>query len=132
MKGKSDMILRPALLALLLGLPAAAALADGDPAAGEKVFKKCAACHDVGADAKNKVGPILNGIVDAKAGQVADFGYSSALEKLAAEGLTWDHETLEAYLKKPKDVIPGGKMTFAGLRKKEDLENVIAYLATFQ
>jgi cytochrome c len=113
----------------LLALPA---LADGDPAKGEKVFNKCKSCHAVGEDAKNKIGPVLNGIVGAAAGQNGDFKYSDALLAMAADGLVWDETSLTAYLTKPKDFIDGTKMSFAGLRKEEEIENVIAYLATFQ
>lgn len=119
----------PGALALACALPA---FADGDAEKGEKVFRKCKACHAVGEDAKNKVGPVLNGIVDAAAGQVADFNYSEALTTMAADGLTWDAESLSGFLTKPKDFLPGTKMSFAGLRKEEDVENVIAYLGTFE
>ncbi|SDJ05508.1 c-type cytochrome [Aliiruegeria lutimaris] len=119
-------------LVMAMGVAAASpVLAEGDAAAGEKVFKKCKACHAVGEDAKNKVGPVLNGVVGAAAGQKEDFKYSSNLLELAEGGLTWDEETLAAYLTKPKDVIPKGKMSFAGLKKEEDIANVIAYLSGF-
>ncbi|MCB2094601.1 MAG: cytochrome c family protein [Rhodobacteraceae bacterium] len=123
---------RLTLFTALLGLIALPALADGDPAAGEKVFKKCKACHDVGADAKNKVGPVLNGVVGRTAGTYPDFSYSDAMKTAGEEGLVWDEETLDKYLKKPKDVVPKTKMTFAGLRKEDDIKDVIAYLETFE
>lgn len=118
---------------LIAAGPASAA---GDLEAGEKIFKRCMACHAVGADAKNKVGPALNGIVGQAWGQVADYKYSDgkdgALLTLAASGdKVWDVPTLDAYLLKPKDVIPDGKMAFPGLRKDEDRLNVITYLASF-
>lgn len=116
------MIAGTALLALTVQ-----ASADGDPAKGEKVFKKCAACHAVGPDAKNKVGPELNGIVGRPWGAVEGYKYSANLLELA-DGKVWDDETLDAYLTKPKDLIPKGKMAFAGLKKEDDRENVIAYL----
>jgi len=116
--------------AMLVAL-SAPAFADGDADKGEKVFKKCKACHAVGEGAKNKVGPVLNGIVGAAAGQNADFKYSDALLAKAGEGLVWDDEAMEAFLTKPKDFIDGTKMSFAGLRKEDDIENVIAYLSTF-
>jgi cytochrome c len=116
------MIAGTALLALTVQ-----ASADGDPAKGEKVFKKCAACHAVGPDAKNKVGPELNGIVGRPWGVVDGYKYSANLLELA-DGKVWDVETLDAYLTKPKDLIPKGKMAFAGLKKEDDRENVIAYL----
>lgn len=116
------MIAGTALLALTVQ-----ASADGDPAKGEKVFKKCAACHAVGPEAKNKVGPELNGIVGRPWGVVDGYKYSANLLELA-DGKVWDDETLDAYLTKPKDLIPKGKMAFAGLKKEDDRENVIAYL----
>lgn len=119
------------LATAMLGVLALPALAEGDAAAGEKVFNKCKACHAVGDGAKNKVGPVLNGIVGTAAAQNPDFKYSDAMAEKAAEGLVWDDATLAAYLKKPKDVVPGTKMSFAGLRKDADVENVIAYLHQF-
>ena len=113
----------------MLATLAMPALADGDAAKGEKVFNKCKACHAVGEGAKNKVGPVLNGIVGAAAGQNADFKYSDALLAKAAEGLTWDEETLEAFLRDPKSVVPGTKMSFGGLRKDDEVDDVIAYLS---
>ncbi|WP_269586012.1 c-type cytochrome [Roseibium sp. Sym1] len=122
-----------ACLAAALGLALASpALADGDAAAGEKVFRKCQACHAVGDGAKNKVGPALNGIVGAPAAQVEGFKYSKSMTEHAEDGLVWDKETLAAYLTKPKKVVPKTKMSFAGLRKEDDVANVIAYLETFQ
>ncbi len=103
----------------------------GDAAAGEKVFRKCKACHQVGADAKNRAGPVLNGVVDRAVGSIEDFKYSDALAGLNADGTVWSVENLEAFLTKPKDYAKGTKMAFAGLRKEEDRQNVIAYLASF-
>ena len=116
------MIAGTALLALTVQ-----ASAEGDPAKGEKVFKKCAACHAVGPEAKNKVGPELNGIVGRAWGVVDGYKYSANLLELA-DGKVWDEETLDVYLTKPKDLIPKGKMAFAGLKKEDDRANVIAYL----
>ncbi len=110
----------------------APAFAEGDAEKGEKVFKKCKACHAVGEDAKNKVGPHLNGIIGAPAGQNADFKYSEALTTMAADGLVWDEDSMSAFLTKPKDFMKGTKMSFAGLRKEADVANVIAYLAGFE
>ena len=120
-----------AMTALALTGFAGAAMADGDAAAGEKVFKKCKACHQVGDGASNKVGPMLNGIVGKAAGAVEGFKYSDAMLAKGGEGMVWDEATLDAFLTKPKDVVPGTKMSFAGLRKEDDRENVIAYLKTF-
>ena len=112
-------------------LAATPVLAEGDAAAGEKVFNKCKACHAVGDDAKNKSGPILNGIVGAAAGSVEGFKYSKALMAKAEEGLVWDEESLSAFLEKPRKYLPKTRMSFAGLKDEEDRANVIAYLAQF-
>lgn len=106
------------------------ALAEGDIKKGEKVFKKCKACHTVGEKAKNKVGPILNGVVDSEWGKVEGFKYSKALLEMA-EGKVWDEATLKEFLKKPKNMIKKTKMSFAGLKKEKDQDNIIAYLAQF-
>ncbi|MDP1732683.1 MAG: cytochrome c family protein [Devosia sp.] len=118
---------------LCVGSTAAAA---GELVDGQKVFAKCKACHDVGPTAKNKVGPILNGVVGRPWGVVVGYKYSANKEGTLlaiteAEPMTWDVETLTNYLRKPKDVIPKGTMSFAGLKKDEDIENVILYLAQF-
>ncbi len=107
------------------------ALADGDPAKGQKVFKKCAACHAVGEGAKNKVGPVLNGVVDRPWGDVEGYKYSKSLLEGKEAGKVWDVATLDAYLTKPRTVIPKGKMAFAGLKKEKDRQNIIAYLSQF-
>ncbi|MDU8910924.1 cytochrome c family protein [Aestuariicoccus sp. MJ-SS9] len=103
----------------------------GDAEAGEKVFRKCMACHAVGADAKNKVGPVLNGVVGRAVGSIEDFRYSDALQQLNADGVVWTPEELAAFLEKPRDYAKGTKMAFAGLRKEDERQDVIAYLATF-
>lgn len=105
-----------------------------DPAlieAGEKVFRKCKSCHQLGDGAKNRTGPVLTGIVGSPAGQVEGFRYSKALTEMADEGLVWDEETLSAFLAKPKSFMKGTKMAFAGLKKEEDLAAINAYLASF-
>ena len=128
---KQSLIAAAAALAFS-GSALAQDLTGGDPEAGAKVFNKCKACHMVGDGAKNRVGPTLNGVVGAAWGQVDGFKYSNSLIEIAeAEGKTWDLATLSAYLEKPRDVIPKGRMAFAGLRKEDERANVIAYLATF-
>jgi cytochrome c len=99
-------------------------------AAGEKVFKKCAACHKVGDGAKNAVGPMLNGIVNKAAGTVDGFKYSKPMAEAGAGGMIWDAATLDAYLTDPKGFIKGNRMSFAGLKKEEDRAAVIAWLST--
>ena len=121
-----------AMLTAVFAVMALPALAEGDAAKGEKIFRKCKACHAVGEGAKNKVGPVLTGIVGKQAGQNPDFKYSSGMVEAAEGGLTWDHEALATFQTKPKDLVKGTKMSFAGLRKESDIENIIAYLETFQ
>jgi len=99
--------------------------------AGEKVFKKCKACHQVGDAAKNKTGPALNGIVGASAGAVDGFKYSKPMKAAAEEGLVWSDEELAAFLKKPKAYMKGTKMSFAGLKKDKDIDAIIVYLKSF-
>lgn len=125
-----------AVLAAASLLSIGMASAEGDVAAGKKVFKKCMACHAVGAKAKNKVGPVLNGVVGRAWGVIEGYKYSKGkdgtLLQLAETGdKVWDVATLDAYLTKPKAVIPKGKMAFAGLKKEEDRLNVLTYLASF-
>jgi cytochrome c len=104
-----------------------AMLASADPAAGEKIFNKCKACHTSEQGGKNKVGPNLWNIVDRPKASHEGFSYSGALSGLGGE---WTYADLNAFLTKPKDFAPGTKMTFAGLTKPEDRAEVIAYLRT--
>ncbi len=99
-----------------------------DAAAGEKVFAKCKVCHQVGENAKNFVGPVLNGVVGRKAGTYPGYNYSEANKN---SGITWDEATLKVYLKNPQAKVPGTKMVFPGLSSDEDIANVIAYLKQF-
>lgn len=96
--------------------------------AGENVFKKCKACHQVGEGAKNKSGPQLNGIVGKVAASVDGFKYSKVMRKAGEEGLKWTEEELAAFLTKPKAYMKGTKMSFGGLKKDEDKLAVIEYL----
>jgi cytochrome c len=115
------------ILAAMLGGLAAPALAQ-DADAGAKVFNKCKACHQVGADAKNRVGPVLTGVVGREAGSVEDFNYSDAMVAKHEEAFVWTEENLSSYLEDPKGFIPGNKMAFPGLKKPEERADVIAYL----
>lgn len=98
---------------------------------GEKVFKKCKACHQVGDKAKNKTGPVLNGIVGAKVGAADKFKYSKPMLALAEGGAIWTEEELASFLTKPKKYLKGTKMSFAGLKKEADIAAVTEYLKSF-
>lgn len=119
-----------AALALVLGVAGAAEAQEGNPEEGAEVFKKCRACHDVGAGAKNKVGPILNDIIGRKAGTIEGFAYSEANKAAGAKGLEWTEEVMFKYLENPLTFMPGTKMAFAGLKDAQDRKDVIAYLKT--
>ena len=112
---------------LVLAASAGAACAQ-DAAAGEKVFMKCKACHQIGEGAKNAVGPVLNGLIGRKTGSIEGYSYSEATKN---SGLTWDEATFKEYIHNPKAKIPGTKMVFAGLQKDEDVDNLLAYLKQF-
>ncbi|WP_406855324.1 cytochrome c family protein [Alsobacter sp. KACC 23698] len=116
-----------ATLAILLLAPAGPALAQ-DAAAGEKVFLKCRACHQIGETAKNGVGPVLNGVIGRPAGTYPGYSYSEANK---TSGLTWNEATFQEYIRNPKAKIPGTKMSFPGLTNDADVANVLAYLKQF-
>ena len=103
----------------------AALMAMGDVTAGEKIFKKCAACHSINKGGKNNIGPALYNVVGRKIGGVADYKYSKAL---VAYGKEWNFEELNGFLIKPAKWIKGTKMAYAGLRKEKDRASVIKYL----
>jgi cytochrome c len=103
----------------------AALMATGDLATGEKVFKKCAACHSIVKGGKNNIGPALYNVVGRQVGSVSDYKYSKALSEY---GKKWTFEELNGYLIRPAKWIKGTKMAFAGLRKEKDRASVILYL----
>ena len=120
---------RMALAALPLAVLATAGAAqEGDAAKGEKVFRKCAACHSIEPGAASKVGPNLHGVVGRTTGTLEGFKFSDAMIEAGAGGHAWTPEELDIYLENPKKAMPGNKMTFAGLKKPEDRADVIAYL----
>ena len=99
-----------------------------DPAAGEKVFAQCRACHQVGETAKNAVGPVLNGLFGRPAGSVEGYTYSAANKN---SGITWDEAVFTDYIKNPRAKIPGTKMVYAGLKDEQRIVDLIAYLKQF-
>ena len=100
-------------------------LALGDVSHGEKVFKKCSACHSINKGGENKIGPGLYSVLGRQVGGVADYKYSKALLEY---GKTWTFEEMNGFLRKPASYIKGTKMAFAGLRKEKDRSSVILYL----
>ena len=114
------------VLGALAGTGAAAQTSDA--VAGQKVFARCGICHAIGPDAKNRIGPELNGIVGRKAAVAAGFTYSAAMTN---SKLTWNKATLDTYLTAPMKMVPGTKMLFAGLPQAKDRADVIAYLAQY-
>lgn len=124
-----------ALLLSLLVMTASSALA-ADLEAGKRVFNKCRICHAVGPNPRTMQGPHLNGVVGRSWGAVDGYKYSSGRDDTLlaiheAEPRVWDIATLTAYLRRPKDIIPKGKMVFPGLTSDDDIEAVILYLASF-
>ena len=103
----------------------AAIMAQGDIASGEKIFKKCAACHSINKGGKNKIGPALYNVVGRAVGGVDDYKYSKAL---ASYGKEWTFEELNGFLQKPASYLKGTKMSYAGLRKEKDRASIIKYL----
>lgn len=99
-----------------------------DVANGADVFKKCRVCHEVGPEAKNKIGPALRGLFGRKAGIADDFNYSEAMREAGTKGLVWSEEAVDKYLDNPRGFIPGNKMAFAGVKDEADRKDVIAYL----
>jgi cytochrome c len=107
---------------------AAAGAQAQDLAAGENSFKKCLPCHSVGADAKNKVGPVLNGLEGRKSGTIEGYNYTDANKN---SGITWSEDTFKEYITNPRAKIPGTKMVFAGISSESERTNLWAYLKQF-
>ena len=114
-----------AAAAVALMIPAAQAQ---DMAAGENSFKKCLPCHAIGEGAKNKVGPVLNGLDGRKSGTVEGYSYSDANKN---SGITWNHDSFKEYIKDPRAKIPGTKMIFPGIKNEKEAESLWAYIASF-
>ena len=106
-----------------------AATEPGDPAAGDDVFIKCSGCHQIGPGSSNGIGPQLNGVVGRLSGSVAGYDYSPALAKAK---ITWTHDSLAAFVTDAGHLVPGTKMSFAGLKAAQDVEDLIAYVSRFE
>ena len=117
-----------AALAFIAAVTASPLAYAQDVAAGKSSFNKCIACHAIGENAKNKVGPELNGLNGRKSGTAAGYSYSDANKN---SGLTWDEATFKDYIKDPKAKIPGTKMAFAGFKKETEVNDLWAFLAQF-
>ncbi len=116
-----------AMAAAVIGISLGAAKAQ-DLAAGEQSFKKCLPCHSVGEGAKNKVGPVLNGLTGRKSGSIEGYSYSEANR---TSGITWDEASFLDYIKDPRAKIPSTKMVFAGIKNETEAKALWAYLKQF-
>jgi len=99
-----------------------------DAASGEKVFAQCRTCHQVGPNAKNAVGPVLNGLMGRKAGTYEGYTYSQAMKD---SGITWTDDSFSTYIMNPRAKVPGTKMVFAGVKDPGKVANLLAYLKQF-
>lgn len=118
-----------ALIVVACSAVASAAFADDvDLAAGKTSFNKCLACHAIGEGAKNKVGPVLNGLDGRKSGTAPDYNYTDANKN---SGITWNEAQFKEYIKDPKAKIPGTKMAFAGIKSENEINNLWAYVSQF-
>lgn len=121
-------MLRTAFVSTMLLVASAGIVVAQDATAGEKTFLVCRACHQIGPNAKNAVGPVLNGVIGRKAGTYPDFQYSDANKN---SGIVWTPDELDKYLTSPQTVVPHTKMIFPGLKDEQQRKNVIAYLEQF-
>jgi cytochrome c len=119
----------PALVGVVgLSVVTSAAMAEGDPLAGKRVFAKCAICHTA-EPGKNKIGPSLFNLIGRPAGRASGYSYSPAMHDL---NKSWDPAVLDEYLASPKAMVPGTKMTFPGIANKQERDDVIAFLGTLR
>jgi len=116
-----------ALVIIISSAAASAALAQ-DAAAGKTSFNKCLACHAIGEDAKNKVGPQLNGLDGRKSGTAPDYNYSDANKN---SGITWNETEFKEYIKDPKGKVPGTKMAFAGVKNEKEVNDLWAFISQY-
>ena len=121
----------PATFALISSLFTATFSHAEDVKAGEKVWKKCRSCHEIGLGAETKVGPHMNDVIGRVAASIEDFRYSKALTDAGNDGLIWDMDNLDKFLTRPKSFIRKTRMTFSGLKKPADRANLLAFLAVY-
>jgi cytochrome c2 len=117
-------MLRPLTLAILASLPLVLPAAAGDAARGEQLWRKCASCHTLDANGRNRAGPRLHGVFGRVAGSVSDYRYSDALKN---SGIVWNEQTLDAYIKDAEGFVPGTKM-YGGLSQDSDREDLLTFL----
>lgn len=110
-----------------LSLPAGA----GDAERGARIYAKCKSCHMVGSDARNRVGPHLNDLFGRKAAAVEGYRYSADMRRAGADGLVWDNEKLHLYIEEPRTLVTGTRMSFRGIKDRQEREDLIAYLRQF-
>ena len=122
-------IVAAALAAAIVASPGTAQ--DGDAEAGEKVFRKCKACHIVGEGARHRVGPILNGLFGRPAAGYEGFKYSDSMIRAGTSGVEWHADTLDAFLENPKNIASRTRMSFSGIKSAKQRKDLIAYLRTF-
>jgi len=121
-------MMRSMMVAAALILASAATAAAQDAAKGQQAFGLCRACHQIGEDAQNMLGPELNGLDGRKAGSVPDYAYSDANKK---SGIVWKADTFKQYIKNPQAMIPGTKMTFVGIPDEQKIADLWAYVSQF-
>ena len=126
--GKGDMTVRTLIIAAVLITASTATGLAQDVEKGQNAFKKCLPCHSIGAGAKNKVGPELNGLDGRMAGAVPDFSYSDANKN---SGIVWNEANFKEYIKDPRAKVPGTKMIFAGIKNEQEVNDLWAYLKQF-
>ena len=103
----------------------------GDPREGADVFKKCDSCHEIGAGAKNRVGPQLNGVFGRSAGSLEGQKFSISMVRAGDDGLVWTKETLDAYIENPKALVSKTRMSFRGIKSPTERGDLLAYLRVF-
>jgi cytochrome c len=121
-------MMRSMMVAAILIVASAATATAQDAAKGQQDFGLCRACHQIGEDAQNMLGPELNGVDGRKAGSVPDYPYSEANKK---SGIVWNAATFKQYLKNPAAMVPGTKMTFAGINDEQKIADLWAYVSQF-